>query len=112
MSELRRIKDPERYLNRRMQVFQYPCKIYLFPTTLLQDIFILKSLIIVTSYEPEELEGVYLSFDALYLLAKKPPSFRKEWLEEGKVRIVHICEIHDAWRSCPLNSMCLLLILT
>lgn len=84
----------------------------IFPTTLLQDIFILKSLIIVTSYEPEELEGVYLSFDALYLLAKKPPSFRKEWLEEGKVRIVHICEIHDAWRSCPLNSMCLLLILT
>jgi len=78
VSELRRIKDPERYLNRRMQVFQ--------------------------SYEPEELEGVYLSFDALYLLAKKPPSFRKEWLEEGKVRIVHICEIHEAWRSSPLNK--------
>lgn len=78
VSELRRIKDPERYLNRRMQVFQ--------------------------SYEPEELEGVYLSFDALYLLAKKPPTFRKEWLGEGKVRIVHICEIHDAWRSSPLNK--------
>lgn len=78
VSELRRIKDPERYLNRRMQVFQ--------------------------SYEPEELEGVYLSFDALYLLAKKPPCFRKEWLEEGKVRIVHICEIHEAWRSSPLNK--------
>lgn len=78
VSELRRIKDPERYLNRRMQVFQ--------------------------SYEPEELDGVYLSFDALYLLAKKPPSFRKEWLEEGKIRIVHICEIHEAWRSSPLNK--------
>ena len=103
VSELRRIKDPERYLNRRMQVFQYPVN-FLF-TLLHSHPPPLFSLTKFTSYEPEELEGVYLSFDALYLLAKKPPSFRKEWLEEGKIRIVHICEIHEAWRSSPLNSM-------